>query len=37
MSDKSGDVGALAALWTARSVAVVGASDREGSLGRLPV
>ena len=27
----------LAALWSARSVAVVGASDRPGSLGRLPV
>ena len=27
----------LAALWSARSVAVVGASDRRGSLGRLPV
>ena len=27
----------LAALWAARSVAVVGASDRPGSLGRLPV
>jgi acyl-CoA synthetase (NDP forming) len=27
----------LAALWSARSVAVVGASDKPGSLGRLPV
>lgn len=27
----------LAALWSARSVAVVGASDRPGALGRLPV
>ena len=27
----------LAALWAARSVAVVGASDKPGSLGRLPV
>lgn len=27
----------LATLWSARSVAVVGASDRQGSLGRLPV
>ena len=27
----------LSALWDAQSVAVVGASDREGSLGRLPI
>ncbi|MDF2145373.1 acetate--CoA ligase family protein [Knoellia sp. p5-6-4] len=27
----------LAALWSARSVAVIGASDKTGSLGRLPV
>ncbi len=27
----------LAALWSARSIAVVGASDRPGALGRLPV
>ncbi len=27
----------LAALWSARSVAVVGASDKPGSLGRLPI
>ena len=27
----------LAALWAARNVAVIGASDRRGSLGRLPV
>ena len=31
------DERAFAALWNARSVAVVGASDRPGSLGRLPV
>ena len=30
-------ISSLAALWAARSVAVVGASDRPGSLGRLPV
>ena len=29
--------GSLSALWSARSVAVVGASDRPGSVGRLPV
>ena len=29
--------GSLSALWEARSVAVIGASDRPGSLGRLPV
>lgn len=31
------DARAIAMLWSARSVAVVGASDRAGSLGRLPV
>lgn len=31
------DASPLAGLWAARSVAVVGASDRPGSLGRLPV
>lgn len=36
-SGRSAPSGPLAALWSARSVAVVGASDRPGSLGRLPV
>ena len=31
------DARAFAALWHARSIAIVGASDRPGSLGRLPV
>jgi len=31
------DAGAIAMLWSARSVAVVGASDKAGALGRLPV
>lgn len=31
------DAAPLTALWSARSVAVIGASDRPGSLGRLPV
>lgn len=36
-SGRSAPSSPLAALWSARSVAVVGASDRPGSLGRLPV
>lgn len=36
-SGRSARSSPLAALWSARSVAVVGASDRPGSLGRLPV
>lgn len=37
MIDLNARTAALRALWAARSVAVVGASDRPGALGRLPV
>ncbi len=37
MRDSLASVGALSMLWSARSVAIVGASDRPGALGRLPV
>ncbi|MDV3223282.1 acetate--CoA ligase family protein [Intrasporangium sp.] len=32
-----GDLSALRPLWSARGVAVIGATDREGALGRLPL
>jgi acyl-CoA synthetase (NDP forming) len=37
MGDVSGDLAALRPLWSARGVAVIGATDREGALGRLPL